>query len=180
MSYFENFPKRWVELPNGESVLLTNITRVVAIPEEFRKNEGLSISYAINDLDRPDSISERLYGTNDYWWTVLAMNGMFNIWEDWPMTVDQLNQYIEQEYPDNHYSDTLLFVTPDGNQTDIQALKMTSDFSTDEDIISVFQLREISILEYETEINDKKRNIRLVHPDYISMFAGQVEDMFNE
>jgi len=66
--------------------------------------------YAINDEERPDTISQKLYGSEDLWWVSLLINRIS--YYDFPLSETNLNtlsEYLyEQEYkfnsPDIYYN----------------------------------------------------------------------------
>lgn len=48
------------------------------------------------DYMRPDRISRKVYGTQDYWWIILKVNPeLEDIWNDVAITDDQENTYPE-------------------------------------------------------------------------------------
>jgi len=51
--------------------------------------------YAIekNDIARPDLLSIKFYGTNDYWWIVCRVNKIDDVWND--LVVGQIIQVPE-------------------------------------------------------------------------------------
>ena len=55
--------------------------------------------YQLLDGERPDHLSQRLYGTPIYHWTFLLLNPQIkNIWDDWPMAFNQLIEYCTNKY----------------------------------------------------------------------------------
>lgn len=45
---------------------------------------GSVLYYMVRDVDigRPDIISQRLYGTTNYWWFLMWFNGVSDVWND--------------------------------------------------------------------------------------------------
>ena len=56
----------------------------------------------IDDSDRPDIVSEIVYGRSDYDWIIMMCN-IINPYFDWPMSTSVLMEYINTKY-DNPYS----------------------------------------------------------------------------
>ena len=52
----------------------------------------------VTDADRPDVISQKVYGTSDYDWVILMSNNVINPYFDWPMSQPVLDDYINQKY----------------------------------------------------------------------------------
>ena len=50
----------------------------------------------VQDGERPDILSKRLYNDERYHWTFLLLNPQIkNIWDDWPMSSAQLLDYVQ-------------------------------------------------------------------------------------
>ena len=70
---------------------LKNLTAKAKISDELINNAGFYQTVEIIDGERPDLLSQRLYGTSKYHWTFLLLNPQIkNIWDDWPMSSSQL------------------------------------------------------------------------------------------
>ena len=54
--------------------------------------------YTVTDSDRPDLISEKIYGDSDYDWIILLANNIINPYFDWPMSTPVLEDYIANKY----------------------------------------------------------------------------------
>ena len=62
-------------------------------------NSAYYQTVSIQDGERPDLLSQRLYGTPIYHWTFLLLNPQIkNIWDDWPMGSAQLLDYVTNKY----------------------------------------------------------------------------------
>ncbi len=170
MAYFKYFGRRWHVLPDGNQVLLNDITKFSVFKENFQSNQQLFITHVIKDNERPETLSKRLYGTREYWWTILLFNNMFNVDEQWPLSESQLQQYIKTTYPDNVSIDTHHYVDASGLTVDLDAYRVTTGIIEPSLLIARYSLRAVSIQEYEQQINDNKRKIKLIDPDVI----GQV------
>lgn len=55
--------------------------------------------YTIVDGDRPDTVSQKLYGTPDYHWTFFVVNNTLkNGLHDWPLSSSQMVKFLETFY----------------------------------------------------------------------------------
>lgn len=170
-SYFRNLGRVWHKLPNGEQILLNDITKFAVFREQYQKNSQLFILYVIKDGDRPEVLSKRLYETRNYWWTILLFNNIYDVDTQWPLNESQLQEYIHITYPNNDSIDVHHYVDASGLVADLRALKTVSGIADDALVVLRFSLTPVSIQEYEMGINDAKRQIRLIDPDII----GQVD-----
>ena len=52
--------------------------------------------YNIKDGERPDIVSQRLYSSTNYYWTFFLINdSLHDGLGSWPMSMQDLNQYID-------------------------------------------------------------------------------------
>ncbi len=118
MSFISQFPKRWFDV-DGKSTLMPNLTKRITIPADVLNNTTLYMEYMVEDGERPDQISEKLYDTDQYWWLVLMANKITNIYEQWPRMDESI--YAEMENLDDPYAISH-YVHPDGSYADIEGL----------------------------------------------------------
>jgi len=102
MAFFEQFPKlKYDTNLDGIQNDLTDIFRYVDVIEDIA-DDIYGYSFAeINDGERPDQLSQRLYGTPDYYWTFFITNDQLkNGLTDWPKSSNELDDYINYIYGD--------------------------------------------------------------------------------
>jgi len=97
--YFSSFPEVDYTLPDDSRILLTDITPGI-VSRQNSLDKLLSYStYEISDGERPDIISQILYGTPTYAWTFFQINdflrGGIN---SWPKTSSELSSLILAKY----------------------------------------------------------------------------------
>jgi len=99
MSYFTNYPK--ISYPFGG---LTNKTMVqdigvyIDIFDRAKDDIGFYQTYQIKDGERPDQISQKLYGSPDYHWTFFLMNDELRL-RGWPLTEKEIVKKVQREHP---------------------------------------------------------------------------------
>jgi len=100
MAYFDNFAT--VEYQFDESGIgrdIKNLSLYSTIITKNVDNIAFYSYYNIQDGERPDSVSQTLYGTPDYYWTFFIVNSeLQNYWHDWPKSSEALRNYAEAEY----------------------------------------------------------------------------------
>ena len=98
--YFNKLPKIKYDF-NRDGIInnVVDIFRQVRPLQNF-VDEFTSYQYiTIPDGDRPDVLSQRLYGTPDFYWTFFIVNDSLHDGIGvWPMSMIDLNEYIEKEY----------------------------------------------------------------------------------
>lgn len=101
MSYFfQGFPTMEYDvLANNKPVEVTDIFRAVRIKHNLRDNVLMYKSYHIQDGERPDHVSVKLYGTTDYYWTLFMVNeDVVNTFADWPCSRVEMENKINIKY----------------------------------------------------------------------------------
>jgi hypothetical protein len=101
MSYFfQGFPTMQYDvLANNKPVEVTDIFRSVRIKHNLRDTVLMYKSYHIQDGERPDHVSLKLYGTTDYYWTLFMINeDIVNSFADWPCSRAEMENKINTKY----------------------------------------------------------------------------------
>ena len=104
-SYFSYLPNielavRPIQFPWSEQQykVAKNIFRRFKINESALDTAMYFRKLTVTDADRPDVISQKVYGTSDYDWVILMSNNVINPYFDWPMSQPVLDDYINQKY----------------------------------------------------------------------------------
>tara|TARA_R110000737_G_scaffold7175_4_gene21665 strand:+ start:3113 stop:5941 length:2829 start_codon:yes stop_codon:yes gene_type:complete len=100
MSFFEQFPKlKYDTNQDGIQNNLTDIFRYVDVIEGAVDNLYAYSYTEVADGERPDQLSQRLYGTPDYYWSFFITNDRLkNGLTDWPKSSNELDNYINYIY----------------------------------------------------------------------------------
>lgn len=101
MPFFKPFEKvdYIIDVNNNVKTRIVDKFRYIAIDDDLIDQSGAYRYYTIQDGDRPDVVSHKLYGTPDYYWTLLAINQTkFSEGRQWPMSTTEFNQYINDVY----------------------------------------------------------------------------------
>lgn len=97
--YFQNFPL--VSYYFGDEFnpsLYQNISAYISIIDELKDKTTSYTSIFIEEGDRPDTLSYKLYGTTDYYWTFFFLND--DIRESgWPLSWVDLLDKAKVDYP---------------------------------------------------------------------------------
>lgn len=180
MALFTNFGQVWHTLPNGKQVLLNDITKYITIPEIYRTDSRLYLTYRVQDGDRPDLLSYRLYGTVEYQWTILIMNSITSMDEKWPRTEAQLEDYVTNKYPFNNiYQDIHHYEDENGLVQDPVAVQIAHGYNNTNEAIMYYGLVPVKYFDYEFRLNEAKRDIKLLDPEYIADVDRQVKEAFS-
>ena len=101
IDYFTKFPKiAYDSFVDGSVHLMTDITRNVAA-QIFQSDDASSYTYYnISDGDKPDHVSNLIYGTPAYYWTFFILNDTLRsgINRGWPLSSHEFEKMIERQY----------------------------------------------------------------------------------
>ena len=100
MAYFKQFPKVEYDF-NRQGVIMNmvDIYRSVRPLQNFVDDTAAYVFYEIRNGERPDIISNKLYGNQNFYWTFFVVNeALHDGLQAWPMSQEDLFTYIEREY----------------------------------------------------------------------------------
>lgn len=148
--YFEKFPVTFYTLDDRRSIqTVRNIFLRVAIDTEIKDNLSLYDDYDVLDGETPEIVADRFYGNPQLHWIILHMNDMLDPRYDWPLSTNNLNKYCTSKYTNpqatHHYENS------DGYWVNSTAVGAIS----------------ISNFQYEEDLNEKKRRIKILKPQYL-------------
>lgn len=99
MSYFNNFPNILYTFGREPTQnTFQDLSAYVQIIDEIKDNLNFYSSYTILEGERPDQLSQKLYGTPSMYWTFFLMND--NIRQSgWPLTASQVQELATKQFP---------------------------------------------------------------------------------
>jgi hypothetical protein len=98
--YFANINNVAIDVDgSGNLDALKNLTARAKVSDALLNSGGFYETVTIEEGERPDHLSKRLYNVETYHWTFLILNPQIkNIWDDWPMSTNQLLDYVTNKY----------------------------------------------------------------------------------
>jgi len=194
--YFNFFPQTIYTLDSKNVDVVNNITSRFNFEEKFKINTEVSYEYDVKDSDTPEIIASKYYGDPERHWIVLLFNNMVDPQFDWPMPYSTLIRFMDEKYKDNaapgqtgsnwakseingYYrveKRTILStntITIDKFQVDANTYANILSSSTtltlpDSQSIKIDTYKETqSCYDYEMELNDSKRKIKLLKPEFV-------------
>lgn len=100
MSFFRQFPKTTYDFgSNGIDTKIVDLFRFIKAEDVYQDDLSTYTYYQVKNGDRPDVVSNVLYGTPDYYWTFFILNEHLKTgMSGWPMSTEMFDSYINQEY----------------------------------------------------------------------------------
>ena len=172
MRYFNEFPVIDYNLSgeNGNTKKVTDIFRRVKVRSKIANNLALFDKIDVPEGDNPEDIAYKAYGDADYFWVVTLVNNIVNRYYDWPLDQFSFQQYIKDKYtnPDaiHHYEIT--------QSSGKQSGEGPADYSHKLEVNSTHPgAQSVSNRQYEEREQDKKRQIRVLSPQYLGAFEEE-------
>ena len=181
---FYNFSSRPLD---SDYLLVKNIWRRAQILTEFKTQVTLFTEENVRDGERPEDVATRLYRNPFYNWTILVINDITDVYSQWPKSVQQLQDFINQKYSNpmatKHHVTTE--VKDANNNIIVPAGKVVpSNYSVayynGSTTITATPVVSITNATYETELNSKKQSIQVVKPELIEDFVSVYYEIANK
>ena len=175
---------------NIDYVQTKNLFRRVKIREDLFSNFMQFDRYKVQGDERPDTVSENVYGKSTLDWVILLSNNIIDIKNEWPLTQLQLNEFLNEKYTPQelvsiHHYETLE-LRDNKNQLILPA-GITVDENFNMEYMSGGQIRStnslvdgrpikaVTFFDHENELNDRKRNINVLKPEFLGVFIKEFE-----
>lgn len=192
MGYFRNLPN--IQYPyfsqtqssSDDTILTKNIFRRAKLRDDFLRYYTYFEKYKIIGDERPDTVSYKLYERSDYDWTILSVNNIVNIKREWPMSQSDFNNYLNAKYTIEELSSVKFYETIEIRDSYNRlilpsGLKVSKNYTLTyfDDLVqrTVSPIIPITVYEYESALNDKKRNIYVLREDIVSSFVQEFREV---
>ena len=165
MAYFNYFPEIAYDVRGKkDNVRIDFVTNILVRARKKIEitNASLFEQYFIRDGDRADTIAHKIYDDSTLHWLIMYANYMTNPYYDWPMTYFDLQKYIVKKYDNpngvHHYEDANKY------EVDSNAPGATP----------------VTNSVYEEFLNDSKRTIDIIKPEYIQQIVKEFKQLLSE
>ena len=190
MGYFRELPNLLYPsfLPDKTSSLdfveVKNIFRRAKLRDDLQNNFTVFERYEIPMGLRPDSVAEELYGSDQLDWVVLTVAGILNVRNEWPLSDRDIYDYSLDKYGESLNS-VKFFETTEVKDTNGRMILpkgkvVDSNFTIPkpgEPTATLNPVVGISNYEYETRLNDEKRNIFVLREEYLQQFLNDMREL---
>ena len=161
-----------------------NVFRRIKLRDDLQSNFTIFNKYEIEEGMRPDTVAEELYGNPEFDWIVLTVAGILNVRNEWPLNNRDLYNYCLDKYDDSlnsvRFFETKEVKNADGKLILPKGKVVDSDFTIpnpDNVSATLNPVVGISNYEYETRLNDEKRNIYVLREGYIQTFLNDIREI---
>tara|TARA_B100000287_G_scaffold385294_1_gene392360 strand:+ start:712 stop:1359 length:648 start_codon:yes stop_codon:yes gene_type:complete len=190
MGYFRELPNlRYPsflsdKVSSLDFVEVKNIFRKVKLRDDLQSNFTIFNKYEIEEGMRPDTVAEELYGSPEFDWIVLTVAGIRNVRNEWPLNNRDLYNYAEDKYGtslnSNRFFETTEVKDTDGRLILPKGKVVDQNFTIPKPgtpTATINPVVGISNFEYETRLNNEKRNIFVLREEYIQEFLNDMREI---
>jgi hypothetical protein len=155
-----------------DKLSVVDITVRTKINEYIRRIAGVGIrNYQIVNGDRPDVVSNKVYGKAQYAYIILLVNEIHNIYDEWPRDSTTFRNYIIEKHGtlNNALETIAYYYDGDGNYVSQDSWNALTDPKKYVE----------TIYEYELRLNDKKSQIKILDPSLILKVETTIQEILN-
>ena len=159
--------------------VVKNIFKRAIIRDDIFDEVTAFTKYSVEGDERPDQIAFDFYGDSGLDWVVLTTNNIIHVRDEWPMGNQDFLTYLNGKYTDQelsniHHYETDLLRDSQGKLIQPKGLNVPGDYSVsflDNGVLRTeSKITSFTFLEHETILNDNKRNINILKPEYLTIF----------
>ena len=187
MAYFDELPNIFPPslLPSSNKVedriAVKNIFKRSKLRSDVDQVITVFNYYYVRENYRPDMVAEEIYEDPELDWVILTTNNIINIRDQWPLNHNDLHNHIIEKYGSeanlfgiHHYETKKMVdeynrtVIPAGLQVDANFTFQYKNYSNS--MVTVNPVVSVTNYDYEVKLNEEKRRIKILKPEYLSVF----------
>tara|TARA_R110002012_G_scaffold160299_2_gene322040 strand:- start:10 stop:675 length:666 start_codon:yes stop_codon:yes gene_type:complete len=192
-TYFRNFPNIQYAVSANKAGITTHINikdyfNLLKVREDIFREETLYAPYTIHNGQRPEQISQAVYGDEQFYWVILQINEITDYYNQWPLSELELTEYVYEKYGgaskagEIHHWQTMETYdqsTPPNLVLPGQ-LRVPSTFiysyptTPGSNVTLTTQPYSVSNFDYERDLNEKKSQINILDKKYIYDYEREV------
>ena len=194
MGYFRELPNLLYQsfLPDKKSsqdyTEVKNLFRRTKLRDDLQNIFTLFDKYEIPDEFRPENVAEDFYGNDELDWVVLTTAGIVNVRNEWPLNNRDIFDYSFEKYGDNlnatRFFETKEIKNSSGSIILEKGKVVDSDFVFKYyDTNGIVEVKGtnvrtgVSNYDYEVRLNEEKRSIFVLKPEYLQQFLSDFRDI---
>jgi len=161
--------KTYIASSTGIPIEYTDIFRRVIVSDRYKNSASFLLPYVVTEGETIEAVSTKFYGIPEYHWVIILVNTIVNTREEWPLTEQELMKKIAALYtgaPTDTYE-----------HRDVETGYVVSAAYAASHLTTTYA---VSILDYETEKNEAKRNIKVLNPGVLTEFVNDFYRTINE
>lgn len=162
MAYFSQFPTFIARAGDSQKIIEDFFLRV-APSKNYTSASVLLLSTFIVDGERPEDVSYRFYNSADFHWVVLLVNNIVDPRKEWPLANKDVHTYTIQKY--GHLDDVHHYRTVNGKH----------EITGYANLLAQGVIEPVTNYEHELEVNEAKRSIKVLDPQFLAEFVSDLQ-----
>ena len=191
-SYFRQLPQLdYPSLSNDrKSVydyqLVKNLFKRAVLRDDVFNDVTNFEKYSVEGDERPDQIAYEFYKDSGLDWIILTTNNIVHVRDEWPMSNRDFLTYLNEKYTSEelsnvHHYETKIIRDSRGRLIQPKGLTVPAGhsitFLDNGALRTESSLTSFTFFEHETNLNDEKRNINILKPEYLTIFLEDFENI---
>ena len=187
MAYFQELPN--ISYPSlllnrnksEDRIVVKNIFKRAKLRTDIDQAITAFNYYYIEQGMRPDMVAQELYDDSELDWLVLTTNNITNVRNQLPLEHNDLHEYMLDKYGSEanisgiHHYETKKIVDEYNRVVVSAGLEVDANFSFkyknySNSIVTVNPVVAITNYQYEVKLNNSKRKIKILKPQFVSIF----------
>lgn len=202
--FYEKFPKIKYNFDGNSNRNVSVFTDVMfrfIISQKIKENVYSYYEITVPDEETLTTIADKYYGDPEYHWVIAMTNNIVDPLFDWPMGYRDFQKYIKNKYgtiaaaqttvrhytrtikrtTSNNFVDTLQFEIGQDEYDATPAYTFNEfNLANGEAISEEVTTGTVSFYDYEKEINENKRIIKLIKKEYLPEILGEFDNLVVE
>ena len=191
-SYFRQLPELdYPSLDNNRTSVydfqtVKNLFKRAIVRNDIFDEITAFTKYSVEGDERPDQIAYDFYKDSGLDWVILTTNNIIHVRDEWPMSNRDFLTYLNEKYSSEqlsniHHYETKIIRDSNGKLIQPEGLTVPEDHSVtfiDNGVLRTeSKLTSFTFLEHETNLNDKKRDINILRPEYLTLFLEDFSEI---
>ena len=191
-SYFRQLPNLdYPSLRNDRNSaydyqVVKNIFKRAVLRDDIFDEVTAFTKYSVQGDERPDQVAYQFYNDSGLDWVVLATNNIVHVRDEWPMGNQDFLTYLNAKYTEaqlaniHHYETKIIrdssgtLIQPEGKTV---PAGYTVNFLDNGNLRTESKIKSFSFLQHETNLNDSKRDINILKPEFLGLFLENFADI---
>jgi hypothetical protein len=189
---------------NTEGDVVTNILTRFSFERELKENSATYYKYDIKDGDTPEGLAYKLYDSPNRHWIILGFNDILDPQYDWPLDERTFYRFVESKYVANANTGQSGLTWSQANvyayyRVEKRTITLTQKSVEDKILVDAAAYANISLgtttitlkggetmtvvttketktyYDYEQELNDAKRTIKILKPEFVNRVETELK-----
>ena len=166
--------------------IVKNIFKRAILRDDIFNEVTAFTKYSVQGDERPDQVAFDFYRDSALDWVILTTNNIVHVRDEWPMGNQDFLTYINAKYTSEqlsniHHYETKLIRDSNGKLIQPEGLTVPANhsitFLDNGSLRTESQLTSFTYFDHESNLNDKKREISILRPGYLSVFLENFEEI---